>query len=243
LSSSDVSAVYAITCGSTGKVYVGCAKRLRVRWADHRRLLRRGDHFNPRLQRAWNKYGEAAFSFSILEIVTPDNLLSRESELIAERNAANPLHGFNINPSGWSRLGRPHTTETIARMSAAKKGNPGRLGVPHTEETRALLSALFKGRRVSEETRERIRLARAKQVMLPETARKVSIANKGKAKPIGFGRRVAETQAFFTAEQVAALRKSAAEGISRRSLARQYGTSHNVISRAVDGRGTFYSTL
>jgi group I intron endonuclease len=60
--------IYIIRNVQTGDYYGGgtensLARRFRV----HKNLLNKGKHFNERLQRAWNKYGEDAFVFEILQ--------------------------------------------------------------------------------------------------------------------------------------------------------------------------------
>jgi hypothetical protein len=57
--------------------------------------------------------------------------------------------------------GKKHTKETLAKMSAARKGkpNPSRRGIGHTDETRAKMSAAKKGRPSgrTEETKQQVR--------------------------------------------------------------------------------------
>src|SRR5215216_6770850 len=72
------SGIYQIRCIPTGKIYVGSAVNLRKRQRDHINSLRRGNHENTYLQRAWNKYGEANFDFTILEFVDASDLLYTE---------------------------------------------------------------------------------------------------------------------------------------------------------------------
>ena len=63
------SGIYQIRCLPTGKIYIGSAKNLRVRWAQHRGSLRRDTHPNAHLQRSWGLYGEANFDFTVVELV------------------------------------------------------------------------------------------------------------------------------------------------------------------------------
>lgn len=51
----------------SGIRYVGESTRIEERWADHRRLLRRGAHCYSELQAAWDADGEDAFRFEVLE--------------------------------------------------------------------------------------------------------------------------------------------------------------------------------
>ena len=63
------SGIYAIVHIETGRKYVGSAVNLTKRWNIHRHGLRNKKHHSAALQRAWDKYGEAAFSFEVLEVV------------------------------------------------------------------------------------------------------------------------------------------------------------------------------
>lgn len=91
------SGVYQIRCLPNGKIYIGSAVDLRRRWEQHRGKLRRGSHHNVHLQNAWNTYGEANFSFSILELVhEPDSLLRAEQKWLDKTESSNPDFGFNI---------------------------------------------------------------------------------------------------------------------------------------------------
>ena len=67
-----VQGIYQIRNKNNGKVYIGqvyATKGANRRWLEHRAALRKGNHYNPHLQSAWNKYGEVNFSFEILEVV------------------------------------------------------------------------------------------------------------------------------------------------------------------------------
>lgn len=91
------SGVYQIRCVPTGKVYVGSAVSLRARWDQHRRELRRSMHHNAHLQFAWEKYGEAGFEFTVLELVEAVDLLCAEQRWIDATGCADRGRGFNIS--------------------------------------------------------------------------------------------------------------------------------------------------
>lgn len=61
------SGIYKIVNKVDGKYYVGSTKDFDKRWSDHRSALIRRDHPNDHLQRAWTKYGEQSFEFTIVE--------------------------------------------------------------------------------------------------------------------------------------------------------------------------------
>ena len=78
-----VPGVYAIVNGVTGDEYIGCARSVRRRLYAHRTGLRRGNHHNPRLQEAWNRFGETAFHAILLRPFP--NTISLSGLEIAER--------------------------------------------------------------------------------------------------------------------------------------------------------------
>lgn len=60
-------------------IYIGSSRNIINRWRRHKWMLRLNKHSNPYLQNAWNKYGEEAFEFIILEEITNlESLPSRE---------------------------------------------------------------------------------------------------------------------------------------------------------------------
>lgn len=88
------SGIYVIRCKVTGKVYVGSSKNIKVRWRHHRRMLKSGTHHSIKLQRAWDKYGEDAFEFKIVEEVIDGLLTIYEQVYINHYNS--PVDGYNI---------------------------------------------------------------------------------------------------------------------------------------------------
>jgi group I intron endonuclease len=58
--------VYLITNLMNDKTYVGRSKHFDRRVIEHLTLLRKGTHYNKKLQHSFNKYGEECFSFSKL---------------------------------------------------------------------------------------------------------------------------------------------------------------------------------
>jgi group I intron endonuclease len=87
-------------------VYIGSAVDIKRRWQDHSSSLQRGVHENPYLQRAWNKYGESAFSFEVVEKV-PDYalLIPHEQVWLDQIKSFDRKVGYNICPRARSRLG------------------------------------------------------------------------------------------------------------------------------------------
>src|SRR5258705_5831466 len=77
-----VPGIYIILNTKNGKVYLGQTQNIRIRWNRHKRDLIKGNHPNKHLQLAWNKYGEKAFQFKILERCEVDKLNEREGHFI-----------------------------------------------------------------------------------------------------------------------------------------------------------------
>lgn len=111
------SGIYQILCIPTGKIYIGSAVDLRRRWADHRKTLRRSSHRNSYLQHAWDKYGEDAFFFSVLEFVPTERLLIAEQHWIDTTNCCNEHVGFNLSVTAGSNLGRTFGAEFREHIS------------------------------------------------------------------------------------------------------------------------------
>lgn len=99
-----------------GRVYIGQAANLAMRRMQHLRALRRGDHGNRRLQRAFIRDGETAFDFSVIEFCASDRLTEREQFWIDAHS-----YVYNICPAGGSSLGVKRSIETRAKQSALKK--------------------------------------------------------------------------------------------------------------------------
>lgn len=136
--------VYAIRHVESGRVYVGSAERVSMRWKKHRWALKAGRHDNVHLQRAWVKYGPAAFAFEIIEHVEDAVvLIEREQFWIDELRATGQTSGFNLCPVAGSRKGKTQSIETRAKIGAAFKGRR------HTPETKAKMRLNNASRRMS----------------------------------------------------------------------------------------------
>jgi len=152
--------IYAISMiGRSDRYYIGSAVNFRKRWAVHRHHLREGTHHCTPLQNAWRKYGPKAFEFAMLEMVSDkQSLLSREQVWL---DSFHPY--YNVAPVAGSSLGRKHSIESRARISASKRGtkysqlarsnmakarigNKNTLGHKLTSEHRAKISKALSGK-------------------------------------------------------------------------------------------------
>lgn len=70
-------AIYQIRNKINNKIYIGSTNNVRKRWNNHRSKLNNNIHENQYLQKAWNKYGEINFQFSIIEEVEDSNRIQQ----------------------------------------------------------------------------------------------------------------------------------------------------------------------
>lgn len=114
--------VYVILNIVNDKVYVGSTTRsFRRRWNDHKRDLRLGKHCNKHLQRSWEKYGEAAFRFEILEFTDSKDVLEKEQEAIDAFQSFDLNFGYNNCPVAGNSMGCIATDEAKEIMSQRRK--------------------------------------------------------------------------------------------------------------------------
>lgn len=138
--------------GPCGRAYIGQASDIKNRWSAHKGQLRRGKHVTPRLQNAWNKHGEAAFSFRVLlefgASASSHELAQAEERLIAHHETTCGI--YNSTRKVWPTYER--TAETNAKSSLAakrryadererEKTSVALRGRPKTAEARAKFSA------------------------------------------------------------------------------------------------------
>lgn len=134
--------VYKILNTVNGRAYIGSTSCFKARWKVHRRDLRAGKHANQSLQNAWDKYGEIAFVFSIIEVVG-DRLGLIDSENNAMRIARNSgVKLYNIRVASESNLGLklgPRPKAVKKKISDSRMGIvPYNKGMTWKEEGRVL---------------------------------------------------------------------------------------------------------
>jgi group I intron endonuclease len=133
--------IYTIINIKNNKVYVGSTIReFYERRNSHKNSLIKGTHVNSHLQRAFNKYGEDNFIFEILEECDIQYCRTQEQYWINMLNVTNRNFGYNILSIPGSRLNIKHTQESKDKMS---KSNIGR---KITEKTRQKMRIASKER-------------------------------------------------------------------------------------------------
>lgn len=154
-----IQGVYQIRNTLNGKRYIGGSINIDVRWQRHRSDLRRGAHHAIALQRAWNKYGEAAFVFEVLERCALDQTTKREQlaiDSVQQSERYNSAADASANRRGtkWTpeERAKRETPDALARMRALAART---LHTPDAIAKAAAASRLRRGRRVSERSRAR----------------------------------------------------------------------------------------
>lgn len=117
------SGIYAIRNIINDKIYVGSAKNFKKRKQIHFQYLRRGEHWNIRLQRSFNKYGEDKFVFEILAEAPYEKqiIVDLENEYISKLDSK--IKGYNIADAtfGDQLSHHPNKEQIIAKMIKTSK--------------------------------------------------------------------------------------------------------------------------
>lgn len=169
------SGIYVIQRIDSDQRYIGSAVCIDHRWRAHLHALRNGKHRSNWLQNVWNKHGESAFEFAVLETV--DNL-----DLLLEREQVWLDHfkpGYNTLEIAGSALGFKHSPETIAKL----RGNKNSLGHKQTPEARANSGAALKGRKLSASHRAKLSEAAKRRRHSAETRARISAVTRGRKRP------------------------------------------------------------
>jgi group I intron endonuclease len=125
------SGIYKISSKSkSDRFYIGSALILNRRKTEHFRRLRAGTHPNIILSRHIIKYGLQDLIFSIVEHITEDQLITKEQYYI---DTLSPY--FNICKVAGTTIGRPQSDETKRKRADKLRGRK------MTEEQRERMSA------------------------------------------------------------------------------------------------------
>lgn len=112
--------IYMIENKVNKKAYVGQAVDIFGRWRRHIRELSGQYHYNRYLQRAWDKYGEENFEFSIIEECDECELDAKEIYWVAEKDSF--YNGYNETKGGDGVRGYKHSDEQRKKMSERMSG-------------------------------------------------------------------------------------------------------------------------
>jgi group I intron endonuclease len=146
--------IYFILSMVDNKRYIGRSVHIYRRLNEHRRNLNKNTHDNKHLQNAWNKYGASNFVFvPFLFCNVRDSIIEEQRQLDFYNSQEGRLL-FNISKSSMTG------PSELMHRKAISEG--GRKRAP-----------------ISEETRTKLRIARARKVFSEEEKAKISSARKG----------------------------------------------------------------
>lgn len=115
---SKLTGIYKIENIITNDIYVGsAASSFTKRWSRHRVDLKNNRHPNPILQNAYNKYGEEAFEYTVLEVCSKIDCIKQEQFYIDELKPS-----YNILKMAGSALGHVVPLDTRLKISNTMKG-------------------------------------------------------------------------------------------------------------------------
>ena len=151
--------IYKIENIVNKKIYIGSCSNFNVRKGSHLCLLRQGKHHSIKLQRSFDKYGEANFIISLIESCEKENLIKREQYYI---DSLKPY--YNICLIAGSTQGRIFTDSHKERLSKSLTGKVRtkaqkehqrqiKIGKTHTKETKEKVSKIvnkLKGNRIGD---------------------------------------------------------------------------------------------
>src|SRR5690625_3837716 len=130
-----IKGIYSVTNITTNRVYIGKSVNIKVRWSRHRYDLRDGIHWSRKMQEDYNNYGLDSFEFEIIEEVP-------------EAPNTNSLDNLEIN-----YIKEFTKDKEMYNKSLGGKGNNG---VVFSKETRRRMSESGKGKRLSQDTKDKI---------------------------------------------------------------------------------------
>lgn len=167
------SGIYQISFLEGKYTYIGSAVNLVKRKGHHVSGLKRGKHFNAKMQNIWNKHS-ATFEFSIIQHCDNESLQGLEQFFLDKLNP-----NINILKKAYHSTGYKHSKESLEKLKAINKKNAA-----NPEFIEKVSKTWFKkGRKVSdaeiEAMRERMKGLPGRKPTY-ESRLKMSIAKKGK---------------------------------------------------------------
>jgi group I intron endonuclease len=154
----EVPGIYVIINIYTYDAYVGQSVNVLSRCRNgHLNGLRCRTHYNEHLQRSFNKHGEEAFFFGLLQKVDTEKKGQELTDILNEleikwiERLDTYETGYNQTLGGNSSCGYRHTAASKRKMSASRMGNKNGLG-----NKNSLGHKNFEGHTHSKETRKKI---------------------------------------------------------------------------------------
>ena len=137
--------IYKITCLKNKRVYLGASVDIQKRFSVHQSLLKRNKHFNSRIQKDFNKYGENEFGFEVVELCEKESLPEKERYWNDFYGYPNPKKVYNLESGG--NAGKKLAKSTKNKLSKLHKGKLNHCyGKIYTAEERKRISDSMKDR-------------------------------------------------------------------------------------------------
>lgn len=171
--------IYKITNIINNKIYIGKTNDVERRWKEHLKIAKAGekDKRYSYLHASINKYSKENFIKTILNVFDSENdAFQAEKSFIKQLNAMNRKIGMNLTEGGEGSSGYRHSKENLEKMS-----------VSHIGQISWML-----GKKASEETKEKQRIAHLGKTQSQEIREKISKGLTGKPKPEGFAQNLRE---------------------------------------------------
>lgn len=211
--------IYKIINLVNNKFYIGSTTNKKVRFRQHRKLLRGNRHHCKHLQASWNKYGESKFEFVVVEEVAQEHSLQMIEDTYLVQHVGKEYcynSGYsseapwrNAPPEVTPNFGRTmqlsqkeQISKTLKDFYAVDYFNHPRVGKKHSEETRLKI----RQNRTPTSGENHYRYGKT---LSEEVKKKIGDAQRGKQKAPG--RKVSE-------EGLKKIRRNIEEGRSHKSF-------------------------
>lgn len=213
------SGIYCIENKLNHKKYIGQTKQKFIkRYWYHLWSLRNGSHFNKKLLNSFNKNNEDDFIFYMVEEeYDADKINELEKKYIKEFDTIET--GCNISEGGQEQnLVKYVSPESRKRVGQINKERM--TGKKLSEETKQKMRQASHHQRQSEDGIRRISEAMKNRIVSDETKEKLRNANIGSKSPV----------TVLDEEKVKEIKIGLKEGIRQSELAKQFNVSYGVIS-------------
>jgi len=165
------SGIYKILNLLNGKTYIGKSSNINKRWSKHRKLLREDKHTNTHLQNAYNKYGIDNLKLEVIELCSEEILNEREIYWINLFKSTNNKFGYNkVGGGNGGRL----NPESIAKMTASMRGKK------QTQDNKDKIRRAILGIPRSQEVKDKISKSKTGEIKSADHKKKISKTLKGR---------------------------------------------------------------
>ena len=215
----DCFGIYKIQNKINGKQYIGqTSKSFKKRYWSHLWNLRNNSHHNIKLQKQFNKYGEENFVFQVVEAVKDKSTLNElEKKYIKDFDQIQK--GYNIQ-TGGTDIDLTKYIQSETRKRVGEKNQKRMKGRKLSEETKKRMRESSRHLSPQEKTIESVRNYMKNRVVSDETKKKLSEINTGENSPV----------TKFTNSDVQNIKTMINSGEQIKKIADMYGVSYGTIS-------------